>query len=154
MPASRSRVQSAIRHGHASWIKRVSAATSPGTVVASRRYNERMPGRDDVRAAGPGVKLTYDDFLLFPDDGQRHELIDGRRLLEFRRSRARPALSVARTRSRSAGTGTRRGVPELVAEIASKSTRRRDETIKRSLYERTGVSEYWVVDPKRDLVRV
>ena len=22
-------------------------------------------------------KLTYDDFLLFPDDGQRHELIDG-----------------------------------------------------------------------------
>ena len=22
-----------------------------------------------------GVKLTYDDFLLFPDDGQRHELI-------------------------------------------------------------------------------
>ena len=36
---------------------------------------------DDVRPAssGPteGVKLTYDDFLLFPDDGQRHELIDG-----------------------------------------------------------------------------
>ncbi len=25
----------------------------------------------------PGLKLTYDDFLLFPDDGQRHELIDG-----------------------------------------------------------------------------
>jgi len=25
----------------------------------------------------PSVKLTYDDFLLFPDDGQRHELIDG-----------------------------------------------------------------------------
>lgn len=24
-----------------------------------------------------GRKLTYDDFLLFPDDGQRHELIDG-----------------------------------------------------------------------------
>jgi len=22
-------------------------------------------------------RLTYDDFLLFPDDGQRHELIDG-----------------------------------------------------------------------------
>jgi Uma2 family endonuclease len=24
-----------------------------------------------------GVKLTYDDFLLFPDDGKRHELIGG-----------------------------------------------------------------------------
>ena len=23
------------------------------------------------------VKLTYDDFVLFPDDGTRHELIDG-----------------------------------------------------------------------------
>ena len=23
------------------------------------------------------VKLTYDDFMLFPDDGKRHELIDG-----------------------------------------------------------------------------
>ena len=27
--------------------------------------------------ASPGVKLTYDDFVLFPDDGMRHELIDG-----------------------------------------------------------------------------
>jgi hypothetical protein len=23
------------------------------------------------------MKLTYDDFLLFPDDGMRRELIDG-----------------------------------------------------------------------------
>src|ERR1044071_9714754 len=23
------------------------------------------------------TKLTYDDFVLFPDDGMRHELIDG-----------------------------------------------------------------------------
>jgi Uma2 family endonuclease len=30
---------------------------------------------DSARASTP--KLTYDDFLLFPDDGQRHELIDG-----------------------------------------------------------------------------
>jgi Uma2 family endonuclease len=52
-------------------------------------------------------------------------------------------------------TGTHvRGVPELVIEIASKGTRRRDETIKRRLYERVGVSEYWIVDPKVDVVRV
>ena len=38
---------------------------------------ELVPGNDDVRATGPGVKLTYDDFVLFPDDGKRHELIDG-----------------------------------------------------------------------------
>jgi hypothetical protein len=47
-----------------------------------------------------------------------------------------------------------RGVPELVIEIGSPSTRRRDETIKRRLYERAGVDEYWIVDPEIDVVRV
>jgi Uma2 family endonuclease len=41
-----------------------------------------------------------------------------------------------------------------VIEIGSKSTRKRDETIKRRLYERWGVSEYWVVDPELDVIRV
>jgi len=45
-------------------------------------YNERMSGSDDIRPAGPGMKLTYDDYLLFPEDGKRHELIDKRRLYE------------------------------------------------------------------------
>jgi hypothetical protein len=36
-----------------------------------------MAGSDRVRAAGSAVKLTYDDFVHFPDDGKRHELIDG-----------------------------------------------------------------------------
>jgi hypothetical protein len=30
-----------------------------------------------MKPASPGLKLTYDDFVLFPDDGKRHELIDG-----------------------------------------------------------------------------
>jgi Uma2 family endonuclease len=47
-----------------------------------------------------------------------------------------------------------RGVPELVIEIASKGTRKRDETIKRRLYERMGVSEYWVVDPEIEAIRI
>jgi len=36
-----------------------------------------VPGSDVPRPSGPGVKLTYDDFVHFPDDGKRHELIDG-----------------------------------------------------------------------------
>src|SRR5215510_14872243 len=35
-----------------------------------------MPGSDEVKGTSR-VKLTYEDFLLFPDDGKRHELIDG-----------------------------------------------------------------------------
>jgi Uma2 family endonuclease len=46
-----------------------------------------------------------------------------------------------------------RGTPELAVEIASKGTRKRDETIKRRLYERKGVSEYWVIDPDIDVIR-
>jgi Uma2 family endonuclease len=47
-----------------------------------------------------------------------------------------------------------KGAPELVIEIGSEGTRKRDETIKRRLYERSGVSEYWVVDPEIDVIRV
>jgi len=46
------------------------------------------------------------------------------------------------------------GVPELLVEVAAPNTRRRDETVKRSLYERVGVSEYWVVDPLIHIVHV
>src|SRR4029079_17473551 len=36
-----------------------------------------VPGSDVPPPSAPGVKLTYDDFVHFPDDGKRHELIDG-----------------------------------------------------------------------------
>jgi Uma2 family endonuclease len=41
-----------------------------------------------------------------------------------------------------------------VIEILSPSTRRRDERLKRELYERVGVAEYWVVDSERDVISV
>jgi Uma2 family endonuclease len=44
------------------------------------------------------------------------------------------------------------GAPALVVEILSPSTRGRDRGIKRQLFDRGGVREYWLVDPKgRDL---
>lgn len=41
------------------------------------RYNARVSRSDDVTPAATGMKLTDDDLLLFPDDGKRHEMIDG-----------------------------------------------------------------------------
>ena len=155
-----------------------------------------MAGRDRVRAANPAaVKLTYDDFVLFPDDGKRHELIDGEHYVtpspNTKHQRVAGSLHLLigswledhrigqiffapydvvfsefdvvepdllyLSNERAAQVITplhAKGVPELVIEIASKGTRKRDETIKRRLYERSGVSEYWVVDPVIDVIRL
>ncbi len=40
-----------------------------------------------------------------------------------------------------------RGVPDLIVEILSPSTARKDTLEKFLLYERKGVREYWIVDP-------
>ena len=39
------------------------------------------------------------------------------------------------------------GAPDLVVEILSDATGRRDKTIKKETYERFGIREYWLVDP-------
>lgn len=148
-----------------------------------------------MRPAARGVKLTYDDFLLFPDDGQRHELIDGEHYVtpspNFKHQRVSgnlyfrlrlhleqhrtgelffapfdvvftrfdvvepDLLYVSTERAASILTSKNvQGTPDLVIEIGSPSTRKRDETIKMRLYEREGVSEYWLVDPDRGVVRM
>jgi Uma2 family endonuclease len=153
-----------------------------------------MPGSHRVRPS-QRLKLTYDDFVQFPDDGMRHELIDGEHYvtpapkyrhqiilgnlhlliaswLEGHRI-GRVILSpfdvlmsdfdvvepdlLYLSHERAATVITEKyaqGIPELVVEIASPSTRRRDDGIKRHLYERVGVAEYWIVDPEVDRIRV
>jgi len=45
-------------------------------------------------------------------------------------------------------------VPNLVVEILSPSTTKRDQTEKKDIYERNGVDEYWIVDPRSKAVTV
>jgi len=143
-----------------------------------------MPG-----ISQPRKKLTYADFLLFPDDGKRHELIDGvhyvtaspyiphqelvgrlflaiSNYLANHRHLGRVFLSpvdvvmsehdvvvpdlifVAGDQRSILTEANVQGSPALVVEVLSPSTRRRDEGIKRKLFDEKGVSEYWLVDRK------
>lgn len=46
------------------------------------------------------------------------------------------------------------GAPDLVIEILSPSTARRDRMIKFQQYQRAGVREYWIIDPDTKTVQV
>ena len=46
------------------------------------------------------------------------------------------------------------GVPDMVVEILSRSTKRRDLTIKKDAYEANGVGEYWIIDPYMKAISV
>lgn len=154
-----------------------------------------MPGRDEMRPAISGVKLTYDDFLQFPDDGKRHELIDGKHYVTATPNTKHQRICgnlfflirsylednpigevfgvpldivlsnsdivepdvqyLSKARATSVLTPKHLiGAPELIVEIGSPSTRKRDLTIKRRLYERFGVEEYWTVDPELNTIAV
>lgn len=148
-----------------------------------------MAVRDTARR-----KLTYEDYLGLPEDGNRHEILDGEhyvtaapylrhqgvvveltswiapfvrrhRLGQFyvapvdvllsRHDVVQPDLFfLSNERLPLLTEKNVQGAPDLVIEILSPATRRRDEGIKLETYERFGVREYWLVDPERRTVRI
>jgi Uma2 family endonuclease len=87
---------------------------------------------EELRHAPIDVYLD-DDNVLQPDimwvskDNTRCKLVEGRRW---------------------------HGAPDLVIEIFSPSTSRRDKTVKFDLYETHGVREYWMFDPIAEYIEV
>ena len=140
------------------------------------------------------TKLTYDDYLRFPDDGLRHEIIEGEHYVTpspvTRHQRILLTLShllqtyldqhpigeiffapfdvllseynvfvpdliyLSQERAHLLTAKNLQGAPDLAVEILSPGTRSRDLRLKRDVYQRTGVREYWIIDPIQNLVDV
>ena len=62
-------------------------------------------------------------------------------------------LYVSRERRSIIGPSHVEGSPDLVVEILSEGTGQRDRRDKFSLYERSLVPEYWIVDPESESVQ-
>jgi Uma2 family endonuclease len=63
-------------------------------------------------------------------------------------------LFVPCNRSSIIAQGAIHGAPDLVVEILSPSTAKRDLEIKRQLYSTYGVREYWIVDPEAQSIEI
>ena len=46
------------------------------------------------------------------------------------------------------------GAPDMVVEVLSRSTRKKDLTVKKDIYEAQGVGEYWIIDPYMKIISV
>lgn len=138
------------------------------------------------------LKFTCEDYLSFPDDGKRHEIIDGDHFMTpvpltrhqvisahlhaalyavahrlgvllaaptdvvlSRHDVVQPdLLYISAARQHIMQRANIQGAPDLVVEIISDETRRTDEIVKRSLYERRGVQEYWIIDPEVETAKI
>lgn len=140
------------------------------------------------------TKFTYEDYLLFPDDGRRHELIDGEHYVTpspitkhqkvsgtlfgclftyIQQSKigqlfAAPMdvvlsdldvvqpdlLFISIARASIMTEKNIQGSPDLVVEILSESSRKTDEVIKRKIYERYRIAEFWIIDPELESIKI
>lgn len=126
----------------------------PGSI--RNEYDQGLPLRKRDKL------FTYADYKNWPDD-ERWELIDG---VAWNMSPApfdvflpekgqneedinnivQPDLAVICDKSKLNSKGCT-GAPDLIVEIVSPWTSKKDLNEKFNLYERFGVKEYWVLDP-------
>jgi Uma2 family endonuclease len=138
--------------------------------------------------------LTYREYALLPDDGRRHELVEGdfyvtpaptshhqtvsRRLQHALMTQledkglafvfdapfdviladttvVEPDLAIIRASRRE--LISKRGLegpPDVAVEILSESSKGQDQFLKKTVYARFGIPEYWLIEPELGFVTI
>ena len=152
--------------------------------ITSEKLEKSITMSSKAKSTG---KLSYREYLCFPQDGRRHEIIDGEHIVNpapntYHQTLSRriqfqlysqielqgkgvifnaptdlqlsetdvvqPDLIVILKHKRTIITPTKiKGTPDLVIEIMSDSSATTDRDLKKELYRRSSVPEYWIVDP-------
>lgn len=113
-------------------------AMSPAPTTRHQRLLLKLAGRLQAFLEGKPCEVFIAPFdVLLPAGREEDDEVD---------SLVQPDLSVFCDPDKLRESGAR-GAPDLVIEILSPSTARKDQGEKFDLYARRGVREYWVVDP-------
>ena len=87
-------------------------------------------------------------------DGKKCTVIaDGTDLFLTEEDRFIPDVMVACDRDKIRRDGVH-GAPDLVVEVLSPTTARNDKTVKKAAYAKSGVREYWIVDPEGKSIEI
>src|SRR5687767_9019422 len=136
-------------------------------------YEDYLELPDD----GKRYELIAGELILNPAPIPRHQLVAGNLYLAIRNYLDQHDLGkvigspidvvladdvvlqpdliiIRRERLSIIGAKNLEGAPDVVIEVLSDGTRRKDEIVKRKLYARYGIAEYWIVDPSVEAVKI
>lgn len=126
---------------------------------------------------GRRYELIEGDLLVSPGPSLRHQTVSRRLQFELMKALEEPGLAqifnapidvvlapttcvqpdlvvVTAENARILTHRAIEGVPDILVEILSPTSRERDQDLKRELYERFAIREYWIVDPESGLLVV
>ena len=127
------------------------AEGSAAPLVRERRW-ERLDGKP-VLMAPPAAnhhficQNIYRIFANFLTGKPCRAIMDGMMVYLSEKDHFIPDMMVVCDRDKITRNGIY-GAPDLVVEVLSHSTRKRDLGYKKAVYERAGVREYWIVHPE------
>ena len=123
-----------------------------------------------------GVELIEGEFAMSPSPGSKHQIIlvnltaalhaftSGNRIgrvlvapmdvVLSKRTVVQPDLLFVKAARVKIIKDRVEAAPDLVVEVLSESTIDRDRFVKRDLYAKNGVAEYWIVDPAAKTIEV